>query len=46
MTLDSDAKFEDKLTFRLKNGMRKLAYLHRAHESLKIGTFIGYFYPK
>ena len=41
MTLECDAKFEEKLTCCLENDMRNLA-----HENLKIGTFIGSFYAK
>ena len=29
MTLETDAKFEDKLTFRLENDMRNLANFHQ-----------------
>ena len=42
-TLDCDAKFEEKLTFGLENDMRNLANFHnRAHEVLKVRTFIGF----
>ena len=39
MTLKSDVKFEEKLTFGLENGMRNKANF----ESLKIGTLMGSF---
>ena len=43
MTLKSHAKFEEKLTWGLENG---LDIFTRALESLKIGTLMGSFYPK
>ena len=47
MALNIDAKFEGKLTCAFKTGTRDLANLHQStSESLKIGTFIGSFYPK
>ena len=47
MTLKIDTKFEGKLTCASKNDMRNLANFHQSmFESLKIGTFIGSFYPK
>ena len=47
MALNTDAKFEGKLTCAFKNDMRNLANFHQStFESLKIGTFIGSFYPK
>ena len=46
MTLKSDAKFEERLTCGLENGMRNLANFHRALGSVKIGTLMGYFCPK
>ena len=47
MALKIDAKFEGKLTCASKNDMRNLANFHQStFESLKIGTFIGSFYPK
>ena len=47
MALNIDAKFEGKLTCAFKNDMRNLANFHQStFESLKIGTFIGFFYPK
>ena len=45
MTLESDAKFGEKLTCGLENNMRNLAPEH-LKLGLKIGTFMGYFYPK
>ena len=42
-----DTKFEGKLTCASKNDMKNLANFHQStFESLKIGTFIGSFYPK
>ena len=48
MTLDSDPKFEEKLTCGLESNMRNLANFHQStwKLGLKIGTFMGYFYPK
>ena len=47
MALKTDTKSEGKLTCASKNGMRNLAKFHQSmFESLKIGTFIGSFYPK
>ena len=48
MTPESDAKFEEKLTCGLENNMRNLANFHQSTWKLvsKIGTFMGYFYPK
>ena len=43
MTLESDAKFKEKLTCGLQNDMRNLANFHQSKKSLKIGTFIGSF---
>ena len=46
MALKIDAKFEGKLTCAFKNDMRNFANFHQStFESLKIGTFIGSFYP-
>ena len=46
MILESDAKFEKKVTRGL-NDLRNLANFHQStFKSLKIGTFIGSFYPK
>ena len=48
MTLESDAKFEEKLTCGLENNMMNLANFHQSTRKLglKIGTFMGYFCPK
>ena len=48
MTPESDAKFEEKLTCGLENNMRNLANFHQSTWKLvlKIGNFMGYFYPK
>ena len=47
MTLESDTKFEEKVTCGLENDMRNLANFHQStFESLNIGNFIGSFYPK
>ena len=47
MALKIDAKFRVKLTCTSKNDMRNLANFHQStFKSLKIGTFIGTFYPK
>ena len=47
MTLKIDKKFEEKLTCASKNDIRNFANFHQGtFESLKIWTFIGFFYPK
>ena len=47
MTLNIDATFERKLTGAFKNAMRNLANFNESmFESLKLGTFMGSFYPK
>ena len=46
MKVESDAKSEEKSTCGLEKDMRKLANFTRAHESFKVGTFIGSLYPK
>ena len=47
MALNIDAKLEGKLTCAFKNNTRNLANFHQStFKSLKIGTFIGSFYPK
>ena len=46
MTLESDVTLEEKLVCSLETNIKDLANFHRALESLKIGTFVGYFYPK
>ena len=47
MALNIDANFEGKLTCAFKDNMRNLANFHQStFECLKIGIFIGSFYPK
>ena len=47
MALNIGVKFEGKVTCAFKNDMRNLANFHQSmFESLKIGTFIGLFYPE
>ena len=47
MALNIDATFEGKLTCAFKNDMRNLANFHQSmFGSLKIGTLMGFFYPK
>ena len=48
MRLESDAKFEEKLTCGLENNMRNFANFHQStwKLALKIESFIGYFYLK
>ena len=47
MALNIDATFEGKLTRAVKNDMRNLANFHQSmFESLKIGNWMGSFYPK
>ena len=47
MALNIGVKFEGKLTCASKNDMKNLANFHQSmFKSLKIGTFIGLFYPK
>ena len=47
MALNIDATFEGKLTYAFKNDMRNLANFHqRMSKNLKIGTLMGFFYPK
>ena len=47
MALNIGVKFEGKLACAFKNDMRNSAYFHQSmFESLKVGTFIGLFYPK
>ena len=46
MALNTDAKFEGKMTCAFKNDMRNLAHFHQSmFGSLKIGTLTGSFYP-
>ena len=46
MTLKSDAKFEEKLTFAFKITRGIWQIFTRALQSLEIGTLMGSFYPK
>ena len=47
IALNIGLKFEGKLICAFTNDMRILANFHQSmFESLKIGTFIGLFYPK
>ena len=46
MTLESDAKFEEKLTFGLGNNIKNLANFHQSTLTLKMGTLMGFFCPK
>ena len=47
MVLNIDAKLEGKLACSFKNDMATLANFHQnSFESLKIGTLMGFFYPK
>ena len=47
MELNIGVTFEGELTCAFKNDMRNLANFHQTmFESLKIGTFMGSFYPK
>ena len=48
MTIESDGKFEEKLTCGLENNMRNLANFHQStwKLELKIGTFMEYFYSR
>ena len=47
MALNIDTTFEGKLTCAFKNDMRDLANFHQSmFKSLKIGTLMGFFYPK
>ena len=46
MVLNIDAKYDRKLTRGFKNETRYFKNFHQTLESLKIGTLIGFFYPK
>ena len=47
MALNTDAKFEGKMTCAFKNDMRNLGQFHQSmFGSLKVGTLMGSFYPK
>ena len=41
MTLESDAKFEEKLTFRLENHITNLANFHQSTSKSQNGDFDG-----
>ena len=44
--LESDARFEEKVTCGLENNMNNLANFHQSTEKSQNRTFIGSFYPK
>ena len=46
MSLECDARFEEKLTCDLEDDMRNLENFRQSTRSLKIGTFVGSFYTK
>ena len=47
MALNTDAKFEGKMTCAFKNNMRNIANFYQSMlGSLKPGTLMGSFYPK
>ena len=47
MTPQSDAKFEEKITFGLENNIKNLADFNQStRASRKIGTLMGFFCPK
>ena len=46
MTLKSHEESEEKLTCGLENETRNWTNFTRTLESVKIGAFTGYFYPK
>ena len=47
MALNTDAKFEGKITCIFKNDMRNLVNFYQSMlGSLKIGTVLGLFYPR
>ena len=43
MTIECDAKFEEKLTYGLENDMRNLANFHQSAEVSKSGLSLGPF---
>ena len=45
MTLESDAKFEEKLTCGLENDMKNLANFHQSTRKYQNWDFDGFFYP-
>ena len=46
MTMNSDAKFEEKLTLGFKNDMKNLVSFHPTTQKSKNFTSMGYFCPK
>ena len=46
ITLESDAKFEEKLTCGLKNDMRSLTKFQQRNRKSQTGTLKGSFHPK
>ena len=46
MTLNSDSKFEEKLTCGLVNDMRNLANVYQSTRKSQNWTLVGFFYPK
>ena len=46
MTLESDAKFEEKLTFSLESNIKNLANFHQSTCKSQSGTLMGLFCPK
>ena len=46
MTLKSDAKFKEKLTFGFKYDMRNLVNIHQTNQKSENVTSIGSFCPK
>ena len=48
MTLESDAQFEEKPIRGLENNFRNFTNFHQStwKLKLKIGTFMGYLYPR
>ena len=41
MTLESDAKFEEKITFGLENNIKNLANFHQSYFKSQTGDFNG-----
>ena len=46
MTIKSDAKFEEKLTFGFRNDTKNLVNFHPSTQKFKNFTSMGYFCPK
>ena len=46
MTMNSDAKFEEKLTLGFKNDMKNLVNFHPTTQKSENFTLMGYFCPK